>query len=343
MRRIYLAAALSLVLALVSVSPEAFAAPDPIKDALNLGGTHLKNQQNGDGGWFFEVDDPDCGLGAGVSCPNTFGVTAMGLLEAFRITKNAQVKAAAVETGDALVDKQAVAPTCDSDPGTGGDRPFTTDVRFLAELSKTTGKAVYKNAGKAWFACVVADFPNAANRADNRIDGRIAQGLNNLGAWDAANDIAAAVAIGNNKPYAIAELKRVIIRRNDWDVNDPDCQGCELLAKGWLLGAGATLKADGTIKTWLNAWRDDLLLAQEGNGSWNGGDTQTTAYVILGLTANAQGPNAAATQAIKQAITAGVTFLLSQQNPDGGFDVGGAFPENTEVNSEALQALKAAH
>src|SRR5688500_819504 len=181
MRRIHLAAALVLVLALVGVSPEAFALPpDPIKDALNLGGTHLKNQQNGDGGWFFEVGDADCGLGAGVSCPNTFGVTAMGLLDAFRVTKNLQVKAAAVETGDALVAKRNAAPVCDGNPGIGADRPFTADVRFLAELTLTTGRAVYKNAAKSWFACVTSDFPVAADRANNRINGRIAQGLNNL-------------------------------------------------------------------------------------------------------------------------------------------------------------------
>jgi hypothetical protein len=323
-------------------------AVDPIKNALAAGGNRLKNLQNGDGGWFFDVGDTDCGSNVwpgGVSCKNTYGVTAMGLLEAFRVTKNAQLKAAALETGDALVDAHATSPGCDGVPGTGGDRPFTTDVTFLAELTKTTTKAVYKNAAKAWFACVTLDFPSAADRADNRIDGRHAQGLTNLGAWDAANDIRAAVALGQ-RPYAVAEMKRVIQRRTFWDVDDPDCSGCEILSKGWLLGAGATLKTDGTIKTWLNAWRDDLLDAQEADGSWNDGDTQTTAYVVIGLAANPTGPNAAATAAITDAIADGVAFLIARQvaQGNGGFEVvdGGGFPENTEVDSEALQALKAA-
>ncbi len=47
-----------------------------------------------------------------------------------------------------------------------GDRPFTVDVTFLVELSAITHDSSYKNTAKAWFACVIADFPNAADRAD---------------------------------------------------------------------------------------------------------------------------------------------------------------------------------
>ena len=318
-------------------------AADPIKASLISGGNNLAGLQNSDGGWFFVVGDTDCGAGPGVSCPNTFGVTALGLVDAYRITKKSLLKTKALETGDALKAKFAAGPACDGNPSTDADRPFTVDVTFLVELSKIAADASYKQTGVAWFGCVVSDFPVAADRANNRIDRRISQGLDNLGAWDAALDVRAALEVGARKPYALAELKQVFARQSDWDKNTiSGCVGCEVLSKANLLKSMATVKSATTqIRAKIAEYQSAVLAAQQSDGSWFG-DTQITAYTILGLEPYKFSGTLAQKQAINDAIDAGVVFLLGQQSGSGGYDSGFS-EENTEVDGEVLQALSAAH
>lgn len=328
-----LALALTLVLFGTSPSVHAGGAPDPIKTALQQGGDRLDALQNPDGGWFWYVGDIDCGAGPGVSCPNTIGITAMGVLQAYLVTKDLDHLVAAADAGDLLVAKHNAAPACDSLPGTSADRPFTVDVTFLMELSKVakpSGKT-YKTAATAWFQCVMKDFPSAADRANNRIDGRIGQGYSNLGEWDAALDIEAALAVGQKK-YAEAEALQVIARQADWDVADPDCPGCDILGKGLLMHV---LKSIGntTVKAAIADWTADLVFSQDPAGSW-AGDTQTTAYALMGLSAVKK------TSAVKNAINKGLLYLFGEAIGNGGFFVGtGSTDENTEVDSEVLQAL----
>src|SRR5262249_14404338 len=56
-----------------------------IVDAARLGGSRLKNLQNADGGWPFQVGSSACGANGG-SCPNTIGTTGLGLLAAYART-----------------------------------------------------------------------------------------------------------------------------------------------------------------------------------------------------------------------------------------------------------------
>ena len=328
--------ALALALAVPSgILPAA--ADGPIKAALQAGADRLVTLQNADGGWFWTVGDLDCGLGVGVSCPNTFGVTALGLVNAYRVTHDPDHLAAAKAAGDALVATHGAGPICDANPGTFADRPFTVDTYFLmAELAKVTHGSTshtYRNVARDWFACVIADFPDAADRADNRINGRIGQGLNNLGAWDAGLDIRAAIAL-HERSYALAEALQVIARQADWDVADPDCPGCETLAKGLLLAAMKPLRGNSAVRAALADWQGDILALQMPDGSWNA-DTQITSYVLMGLDETSQ------SKAVRKAIKNGTEFLLSMGLGNGGFGLGVGFEtdENTEVDSEVLQAL----
>lgn len=314
--------------------------PDPIRAAIDAGADRLVDIQNPDGGWEWIVGLSLCGG----SCPNLFGVTALGLVDAYRVTHDSDQLAAAALAADALIAKHAAGPVCDSNPSTGADRPYTVDTSFLTDISHLgkvgsivgpTAKKNYRKVAKAWFACVMADFPSAAARADNRINGRISQGLNNLGAWDASLDIRAAMNVGQ-RAYALAEALQVIARASDWDVADPDCPGCENLSKGLFLAATHELQGDPTVRSARNAWKGQLLAVQLPNGSW-GDDTQLTAYVVMGLAETSQG------QPTRTAIKAAVGYLLSQQNPLGGFNAGTTDPtEYGEVDGEVLQALTAA-
>ena len=105
----------------------------------------------------------------------------------------------------------------------GGDTPMrTSDVVFLQNLGQVTGNQTYKTAANAFFNCVVGLFPGGGiARANNRIDRR------QLGAWDAAFDILAALKTGTptNNTFALAELTQVLTREADWS----GCLGCDVV------------------------------------------------------------------------------------------------------------------
>lgn len=328
-------AALALVVVLSLAAAPVAQAADLIKAAMISGAERLDCLQNADDGWDFDVTGVVLCGGLGTSPANTLGVTALGLLEAHRLTHTAAFKAAAVETGDAL--KAMVPATC----ATPADRPVTANVLFLRELSKNAGPS-YKTAAKDWFACITGDLTGKA-RADDRLDRRISQGNDNLGGWDVAFDVRVALAIGGaaNKAYALAELKQVFARQADWDKETPAAgTAWEVLSKAHLLLAMKPVKTATTqIKAKIKEFTIDLLAAQLPDGSWassSDSSTQLTAYAVLALDSVQQ--NVLTRAAVKD----GVDFLLSQQLANGGFD-DGTTAENSEVNSEVLQALKAAH
>jgi hypothetical protein len=312
-------------------------AADTIKVAVASGAARLEGIQNTDGGWFFNVGETDCGAGAGLSCSNTFGVTAEGLLEANKLTPSPALLAAAKDSGNNLSGRGA---GCGFDSA-GGDTPMrTADVMFLMDLSQIAGNVTYKNAATAFFSCVVGEYAGSGTaRGNDRIDRR------QLGAWDAAFDIRAALKTGTaiNKTFAIAELTRVLQREEDWAM---PCAGCdlvtELLGKANLLVAMVPLaNATPLIHTKVAEYVADLVAAQQLDGSFGanaGGDgqTQLAAYAILGLKPYAS------TAALKANVKKGADFLVSQQIAGGGFN-DGTGTENTEVDGEVLQALNAAH
>jgi hypothetical protein len=327
-----------VLVAAVAFSPLAVPvaeAVDLIKDAVVSGAARLVFLQNADGGWCFTVPEyPGC-----ASASNTFGVTAQGLLAAHLLTPTPALLTAAKKSGDNLKARGAV---CGFDTG-GGDTPMrTSDVVFLQDLGQVSGNATYKTAANAFFNCVVSEFPGGGSaRANNRIDRR------QLGAWDAAFDIRAALRTGtpSNKAFALAELTQVLTREADWS----GCGGCNvvdgLLGKAQLLLAMVPVQnASPLIKSKVIQYLNDLVAVQAADGSWGDpdGSTQLTAYAILGIDPYAS------TTALKLVVKNAADFLLSQQipgavpNPGGGFD-NGRGTENTEVDSEVLQALNAAH
>jgi hypothetical protein len=335
MKRSFIFIFLAAVVLFLAVAPVAQAV-DAIKIAVTSGAERLGCIQNADGGWDFDVT----GL---VSCPpggpgpspsNTFGVTAHGMLDAYSLTHDPDYKASAVETGDALKAQQLLHAAC----ATPDDRPVTANVLFLLDLSKKAGSS-YKTAAKNWFACITADF-TGKTRADERLQRRIGQGNDNLGGWDVAFDVRTALTIGGTtmKAYALAELAQVFARQADWDKTAPAADTFwDVLSKAHLLLAMEPVRtANALIKAKVHEFTIDLLAAQFPDGSWGNGTTQTTAYAVLALDAYPQN------SLTKAAVKAGVDFLLSQQLPNGGFD-DGTGAENSEVNSEVLQALTAVH
>ena len=315
--------------------------------ALAAGGQRLTDLQNPDGGWFFTVGDTDCGLGAGVSCRNTLGVTGLGLIASLDAKHAANVKAAARATGDALVVFFNAGPVCDNNPATSDDRPYSQDVEFLVALSHNGLGESYQKVAKKWFACTKGDFPIANDRVSNRITRRAGQGIANLAGWDTASDIRAARVTGNHE-YAKTLARAIVSRELEWNFNNDT--GYELYSMASLIWAIEPLGDDHGLRAAVKRYRDTLLALQKPDGSWVTcswpspadcfGDTQLTAYAVLGFDALSEA------HGIKEAIKKAVAFLLLQKNTtNDGYHVvnGGTYAsmEITEVDSEVLQALNA--
>ncbi|MDA2924968.1 Ig-like domain-containing protein, partial [Acidobacteria bacterium AH-259-L09] len=320
---------------------------DSVNNALAAGANRLVDLQNLDGGWFFAASDPDCGLGPD-SCPSTFGLTALGLVDAVNQEQDPVQKQlflnAATATANALVDRfNAQSPK---------EIPFAQDVEFLVALSQASGNLAFRDTAQLWFQVLVNQFPNPGDVVDALLAFRDSQGLRSLAAWDVAAYIRAATAVGDNV-YATGLVNRIIQREVDmgmlkgWrDTASPRFDQCPpnvgcgppdnlfafdltLLAEGSLLKALQNLP----FASKRQEYRSDLLLQQEPNGSWDLADLQITAWAGHGL----------GTVGEDVSLRDAIAFLVGNQLVSGGWpwfaEPRGVGEEFTQVNSEVMQAL----
>ena len=336
-RIIILAIALFAVVAatLMTAGTASAAKPGGQKEALNeaivLGADlHLSRQGTYDntcGGGYGPPDVAEIEntwewkIGTGNTCWNVGGISATGLLAAYEQTDDPVYLDGALLTGDTLVNKYDTIVTDDPEGAEWEDRPFSQDIEFLVRLSRDSEEGSYAAVASAWYSILVDNMPAVAN-ANRYIDAR-----KSLAGWDLASQIAAALAVGETD-YATGIAARLIERRGDWE---------GVLYSGWdytigsyaiLLWAFAEL-GDNSFNGYVGEIRTALLDAQGADGSWDGGDYQTTAYAVLGLSADGTA---------KGAQARAWAFLRDNQTTEGGWSYP---PEYGEVNSEVLMALGA--
>jgi subtilisin family serine protease len=288
-----------------------------VNQAVTSGGTRLQQLQNADGGWYFRAIDTSCGAGAGVSCPNTIGVTGLGLLSAYERGNDPGVLADAVAAGQRLQAIHAAAPS---------QQPFSQDLEFLVALTDASGDPQYAALANSWFGTITAMHPIAADRVDYSFTRR---NQHTIAVWDVASTIRMAKAAGNVS-YATGLANRIVARETDWKHVDADYT---LLDMGSMLWAMHDLPGFDAKITEYRSW---LLSQQDAQGSWAGGDLQITSYVVMGLGA----VGGAGTSA---AIQSAVLFLLDNQLPNFGWpfwvDGGSSGLEYPMVDSEVMRAI----
>lgn len=243
-------------------------------------------------------------IGSGSSGWNVQGISATGLLAAYEQTDRSDYLDGAVLAGDTLVNRYESYPN---------QRTYSQDIEFLVRLSQDSEDDSYADTAGEWYAVTMNAF-NAEQLADYYIADR---GF--LAGWDLASQIRAAVAIGETD-YAAGIASRLIERKADWD--SPYLGGWDY---GSLLWAFAELN-DNSFNDYVGEIRDILLGSQGEDGSWDN-DYQSTAYAILGLTADGTA---------KGAQTKAWAFLRDTQTSIGGWSYP---PELGEVNSEVIMAL----
>ena len=327
----------------IGLSGTAFVVDEPsVSQTIANGGTRQRGLQIADGGWYFRATDTQCGLGPGVSCENTIGVTALSLLSAYARNGDPATLNAAVAAGTRLLAVYNAAPTLP---------PFSQDLEFLVALTGATADPQYATTAATWFQTIPAAFPNAADRVDWSFTRRNGQGIRTLAVWDLASLIRTAKAVGA-ADYALAAAVRIREREADWkNINPanrwdqcPNPAGCgpadnPLAFDYTLIGMGSLLWAIHDLPGFdaqFTEYRAHLLSQQDAAGSWDAGNLQITSYVVMGLGAlGGSGTDAA--------IQSAVAFFIANQLPSNGWpftvtnSVAGS--EYSTVNAEVMRAV----
>ncbi len=288
------------------------ATESPIKDSIIAGADRLVATQNNDGGWLWE--NPT--TGEDTSSTNTFGVTALGLLDAYKLTTDSRYLAAAEVTGESLVVKV---------PDATSGKFYSQDIEFLVELGEITAESKYTTKAEnvmTYFMTqdnryCATDGCTALELADKYAN--IYPTIAGLTEWQLASWVRAAKAVEKIiwANEMISEMNADIGAYFNMEDSIQD---------NYILGLSGIISATGNSEA-----IQKLKESQETDGFWiehEDGDTnnvQATAYAVMALMSVNE-----MTEVINGAL-----WLVNIQLVDGGWND----PENTEVTSEAIQAI----
>ena len=280
----------------------------------------LIETQNNDGGWIWT--NPT--IGEDASSINTFGVTAQGLLDAYELTGNISYLDTAKLSGNWLVSRFDTA-------GIVTYRINAFDIVFLYDLGRISDVLAYTDkaddlllgtltgdnfwAHKYGYFCsneTGCSAQNMFDAIDNRRGGESGIILWDLAPWVTAANLGGETAWANDLKTLMDEEYAInLVSSSDY----------------YIIGLSGVISATGNTGA-VTA----LIEEQSGNGSWTSGNeegsVQDTAYAVMALV-NAEEMTSA---------NWGKNWLVNNQETSGGW-IGSIGVENTEVGSEALQAI----
>lgn len=250
---------------------------------------------------------------------NQQGIGASGVLAAYEKTRDRKYLAAAINAGNTLKNRYNTTENA--------KRPYSQDVEFLVKLSRVTRDRTHYEVAKNWYANMIRDYTAVAN-----VDRLIKARGGSMAGWDIASQIRAADATGN-KDYARDMATHLISRSADWVHKLSYGYDYTNLSYGALLWAFQEI---GGFHDTINEYREYLLGVQGEDGSWDDGDFQNTAYIVLGLDA-VKG----AGRESRGALAKAGSYLISTQADNGGWPYVDetSSTEYPEVDSEVLMSL----
>ena len=300
-----------------------------------------------DGGWNWLIDETATGyVGTGPSSENLYGITALGILKTYKINPKETYMTAMEDAYTGANNR----PEVDSAP----------DFIFLVKLSQLTGNPVYAELARERYQTKISSVGdyngdgevNATDIAEYIRDVRHSQGYDGMIPWDINFYVQAALALNSYYPgegydkdaIAMAEVIYQDMIGNPGYFIHPVNQWFYYYVLG-LSGALQAFTSTGTHLTGnfsAEEIKNFLIENQSNDGSWNSTsywdgtnwywaypDVQSTAYAIMALIS--YGDSASISAATKAA-----DWLISKQNPNGGWTVSSECPE---VDSEAAQAI----
>ena len=257
---------------------------------------------------------------------NLYGVTALGLIDAYQETGNTAYSTAAEKTGDHL---KTLSRATNSNV-----RIQSFDYRFLVEFSALSGDGSYQAHALSewnWVKANVAYFYADGNQ-ENIYNFYYTHAGHGFAAWQAGDAGLAALAMGDT---SWAGNMAAVLAGHLHEISSSDIYR--------FIGWGHALEFlnavdSGTYSTEITSLISNLTGSQNTDGSWPGtadqGTVQNTAYAVMGLAAVGEG----------DAAREGASWLVANQISTGN-SIGGWIEtdsqEYSENDSEALQALVA--
>ena len=143
------------------------------------------------------------------SCPNTFGIIALGLLATDARVGGSSMHLPAILAGDELARPlpRRVGPM-------PKETPYNQDIEFLVGLTRLTGNAIYESKAREWFQVTIDRYPTGADRVNDIFAKRTVGRARTLAVWDLASMIRAAKAVGR-ADYALSAAARIVRARID--------------------------------------------------------------------------------------------------------------------------------
>lgn len=315
MKKRLVIAVVSVILVVALVAPTAWAGGGARKAAIDAGANRVVELQRTDEGWegtwYWYV-------GSDYNATNLTGVTALGLLEAYRDSKDTAYLDAAIGAADFIQIHLGVGAT-----GTQYHvRTTAPDIVFLHYLSQVTGDPSYADRATLEWENMKETYPTAGD-----LDAYFRE-KNRRSAWDMAFFLEAAYLSGD---MVWADQAAAILANTAddfyYDGDDPDNWWYALNVAGSiraLVGCGcADAYYDSVV--WLLCELVALCDHDDGVGGW----IQDTAYAVLAL-------NTVGGAAHRYANDLG-RWLARQQEASGGWIEAG--DEYAEVDGEAVRAL----
>jgi len=300
-----------------------------------------------DGGWNWLIDETATGyVGTGPSSENLYGITALGILKTYKINPKPTYMTALMDVYTGVNSR----PEVDSAP----------DFTFLVKLSQLTGNPVYAELARERYQTKISSVGdyngdgevNATDIAEYIRDVRHSQGYDGMIPWDINFYVQAALALDSyysGEGYDQDAIAMADVIYQDM-TGDPGY--FEHPVDQWfyyyVLGLSGALQAFTSTGTHLTGSfsaeeiKNFLIENQSNDGSWNSTsywdgtnwywaypDVQSTAYTVMALIS--YGDSASISAATKAA-----DWLISKQNPNGGWTISSECPE---VDSEVAQAI----
>jgi hypothetical protein len=319
-----LALALVLAFSLVAVPVVANGVTPDRVTAITNAADRLVALQGTDGGWDWIVTGLNEHSGTYPSPDNLFGVTALGLTDAYLVTGDSSYLDAAEDAADGILAKWPYDPT--------GFLGYSQDYRFLMAHASASGDSSYStSATTAWATQKTGISRYADGNQSDLYDYQFVwtdPDSHGYAAWQCADFGLAAVSMGDS---AWASNMAGVLSGHLSDIPGSDIY--RFIGWGWAL---AFLQAvdSVTYSSEISALITNLSNSQNGDGSWGSiggnpeGQHQDTAYVVMGLAAAGQ----------MALARDGAQWLVANQLTNGGW---AASDECSEADSEALQALAA--
>ncbi len=297
--------------------------------SVELTGERINETQNNDGGWDWITPDTDKTTIL-PSPNNTLGVTAQGMLDAYRMDGSPSKLAACIDTYNTMVFYSGL-------PTPSDHRIRGPDVSFLVELSEVTGDSTYANFARTRYIATRAEFGSgtATGLAEFIRNRRLS--YPSLISWDINLYVQGALALNRYFPGQGFDADAAAMTEVIYDslyVPTVDFNLSNQIQNDYWLSHTGAIEAFTSTSLHLaqrNSLVTSLLANQYGDGhfvSVNGSSTQTTAYAIIALLKAGQ----------RTAAENAVNYLVNNQNINGGW-IEGADGENTEADSEAAQAM----